>query len=305
MPAVLGATQIAPEPRLGFAVPDFIVQTADDRTAIIEVRAITPSTGLRLEAVARQLVAFREAYRVFKNDPNAEVDLVLAIPGALAPGQADVLRKYGVSKILDGPTLRAAAPELPWPDAVAVPRSGRPKDPLRIAASLLARLASTQPGKSEWSSYQKLIGEILGYLLVPPLSQPISERASESRANRRDFILPNYATEGFWHFMRMHYDAHFVVVDAKNYVGKFKKSEVLQIANYLSAHGAGLFGMVVCRHAADRSAEVTRREQWVLHRKMIVVLNDADLRQMLEFREAGQDPSEVIRQKIEDFRLGF
>jgi hypothetical protein len=38
---------------------------------------------------------------------------------------------------------------------------------------------------------------------------------------------------------------------------------------------------------------------------MVVVLNDADLRQMFGFSAAGQDPSEVIRQKIEDFRLGF
>lgn len=305
LPAALGVGQIDAEPRLGSARPDFVVHTLDNRTAIVEVKAITPSTRTRLDSIARQLLSFRDAYRASTGNPTAEVELILAIPGVLATEQADKLNDYGISQILDGPTLRAASPGLPWPDAVATSKMHGPADLLDTAKILLTRLKLTEPGKAQWTSYQKLVGEILGFLLVPPLEQPIGERSNESRINRRDFILPNYATEGLWNSMRLHYEAHFIVVDAKNYVRNVKKNEVLQIANYLSAHGAGLFGLIICRRAADRSAEVTRREQWVLHRKMVVVLNDADVRQMFEFRAAGQDPSEVIRQKIEDFRLGF
>jgi hypothetical protein len=88
--------------------------------------------------------------------------------------------------------------------------------------------------------------------------------------------------------MRTHYGAHYVVVDAKNYRGDVPKNAVLQVANYLSAHGAGLFGVIACRNGGDRSAEITRREQWALHRKMIVIINDDDdLRQMISNRHPG------------------
>jgi hypothetical protein len=53
------------------------------------------------------------------------------------------------------------------------------------------------------------------------------------------------------------------------------------------------------------AAEVTRREQGVMHRKMIVILNDTDMRQMFKTHADGQDAAEVVRQKIEDCRLGF
>jgi hypothetical protein len=253
----------------------------------------------------RQLLSYREAFHASVGDSNAAVDLMIAIPGTLGPQQEQYLLDHGVTRILDGPTLRAAAPTLPWPSSVATAADARTEAARDAARTLLKRLDQTLPGKAQWSAYQKLVGEILGLLLSPPLAQPIEERSNESKVNRRDFILPNYAVEGFWHFLRIHYEAHFVVVDAKNYVRNVKKNEILQIANYLAPHGTGLFGLIVCRRAADRSAEITRREQWVLHRKMVLILNDDDLRQMFKLQASGQDPSEVIRQKIEDFRLGF
>jgi hypothetical protein len=123
--------------------------------------------------------------------------------------------------------------------------------------------------------------------------------------NRRDVIFPNYAESGWWAFARQHYQAHLVVVDAKNSASGVDKSAVLQVANYLEVHGTGLFGFIVGRNSSDRAAEVTRREQWAIHRKLIIVLNDADLLQMLAMRERGEEPAELIRQKVEDFRLGF
>ena len=43
--------------------------------------------------------------------------------------------------------------------------------------------------------------------------------------------------------------------------------------------------------------------QWVQHNKLIIGLDDEDVRQMITTKAAGGDPAELIRQKIEDFRL--
>jgi hypothetical protein len=63
--------------------------------------------------------------------------------------------------------------------------------------------------------------------------------------------------------------------------------------------------MIVSRRAPERSADTTRREQWISYRKMILMLDDNDLRQMIQIRGSDGDPADLIRQKIEDFRLGF
>jgi hypothetical protein len=43
----------------------------------------------------------------------------------------------------------------------------------------------------------------------------------------------------------------------------------------------------------------------MLHGKMIITLNDDDLLHMLENTKSGADPEDLVRQKIEDFRLGM
>ncbi|MDH4870583.1 HNH endonuclease [Pseudomonas sp. BN515] len=171
---------------------------------------------------------------------------------------------------------------------------------------LIRSLSDCAFGKKDCYVYQSLVGDILEYLFSPPLDKPIAELSDQSKANRRDFIIPNYMDSGFWAFMREKYSADYIVVDAKNYTRKVKKQEVLQMANYLKGHGAGLFGIIVSRLGGDAAGcEHTLREQWLIHKKLILVLDDDDVKSMLMAKADGRPPEEVLGQKIERFRLSM
>jgi hypothetical protein len=177
---------------------------------------------------------------------------------------------------------------------------------LSLEQKFISELKDLQAGPKDWSVYQRLAGQILEHLFCPVLVKPIWELSDASQTNRRDFILPNYAESGFWSFMRAKYNADYVVIDAKNYTSKIKKNQVLQLANYLKGHGAGLFGMIICRKGADsRSSQVTLREQWLVHQKLILILNDEDIESMLLAKSDGRNPEVVIGRKIEEFRLSM
>jgi hypothetical protein len=76
------------------------------------------------------------------------------------------------------------------------------------------------------------------------LKPAIPQSCDTPNANRRDYILPNYSLDGeFWQFMRVHYDAHYVVAEVKNLSRPPGKAEILQVANYLNPHGTGLFAL--------------------------------------------------------------
>ena len=165
------------------------------------------------------------------------------------------------------------------------------------------RLWSCVPGKADWNSYQKTVGDILSYLFCPPLSLPLTEKSDAMHANRRDFIFPNYCDTGFWAFLRSRYGADYIVADAKNYSQNVSRKDILQMSNYLKAHGTGLFGMLIARKGVSDSAYYTVRELWALEKKLILIVHDNDLEQMLLEKESGREPENVIRQKIEDFRL--
>jgi hypothetical protein len=172
-----------------------------------------------------------------------------------------------------------------------------------LASSRSCGLAMASPPSRRRPCAVGTSGDVLNFLFCPPLNPPIVQQRDDVGANRRDLIMPNYATRGFWHFMRNHYGADYIVAEAKNVTSPVGKQAVLQLANYLSRHGTGLFGMLLTCHGLNVSARWTRREHWVLHDKMIIDLDDEDMQQMLLTKLAGNKPEDLIQQWIEDFRL--
>lgn len=171
-------------------------------------------------------------------------------------------------------------------------------------AVLIRDLKNIQKGREDWSRYQRYVGKILDYLFGKVLSSPINESPDKYGINRRDFILRNYSEEGFWKYLRDKYRADFIVIDAKNYSGKIKKNQILQIANYLKIHGAGLFAIIIARkNEEDSGSYFTRREKWITENKMIIILDDTDLEKMILAKSNSDLGAEIIRQRIEDFRL--
>lgn len=158
-------------------------------------------------------------------------------------------------------------------------------------------------GKEHWGNYQKIVGEIIEMLFFPELEAPISQSKDQYHKNRRDYIMPNYSTSNIWSFLREKYYADFIVIDAKNSGKAITKEDVLQIENYLKREGTGLFGIIIARKGLGQPAEYALREAWIHNKKMIVVLNDDDIEQMLLDKKNGNDPAKIIRKKIEDFRL--
>ena len=280
-----------------------------DRPALIQAKVTTPQTSYRLELVHAELRAAAEQYGELHH--GLEPDLVLAVPGVLSrPKMAKALRSR--LEVWDGPRLRTRARSLKIsvPPYIAV--EDRETDEWSAVGSeythaLLGRLHGIRPGLPGWPAYENYCEDLLNFLFVPPLNPAIPQSRDEHNANRRDYVLPNYwvLDGGFWQFMRGHYEAHFVVAEVKNLSKAPGKREILQVANYLNPHGTGLFALVLARKDLDETARWICREQWVQHNKLIVTIQDEDVHQMVETKLAGNDPAELVRQKIEDFRLGI
>jgi hypothetical protein len=276
------------------------IQTVGERL-LIECK-MPPLTSSRLTETLAQMVKYKDAY--------GDCRLVLALPATLSAQQVAYLSSQPI-EVWD---LQYIANTFKDQIANASPGYYKLLFSAHIGQSpalapehkFISDLKQLQPGPEDWSVYQSLVGQILEHLFCPILGKPISELSDATQTNRRDFILPNYAESGFWSFMRSSYNADYVVVDAKNYTGKIKKNQVLQVANYLKAHGAGLFGMIICRKGADAGgSQVTIREQWLVHQKLILILKDEDIESMLLSKSDGRNPEEVIKGKIEEFRLSM
>lgn len=289
---------------------DLLATTRDGRVTLIEVRLRAPLTTERLAADIAQLNAFGHAWSRTKR---AKPSLVLAIPNSTIVEDRTVAIPYEGIQLWDREQLLDLIDKIP--DSALSPAARDTKSlfidsahraiPAPHGEELRRELRALPCGRAYWSPYQKLCADIFRYLFCPPLEEPIYESRNATGINRRDIILPNYATHGLWHFLHQAYRAEYIVVDAKNYCGRISKTQVLQLANYLSDAGTGLLGLILTREAEDRGAVVTRREQWLLHNKMILVLTDDDLHQMISSKTHASAPEELVRQKLQDFRLAI
>lgn len=293
-----GSGSIERQPLIGADLrPDLIVRRGD-RVQLIEVTTVSPQTKSRLFGVLEQLRHFGD---YFQAATGTKPQLVLFTPGVLSKDNIRLFNHHDIAVYDKVWLLDKARSAGLFDEALALLESD--KCPSVVEPPFVRRLKTTAPGKSEWKQYQRLCLEIFNHLFSPPLNKGLSENENAVRVNRRDIIMPNYATEGFWYYVRQTYRADHIVIDAKNYTESIGKEQVLQLANYLSQHGTGLFGIILTRTDDDRSAQYIRREQWMSHNKMIIVLNDGDLIQMLSEQAGSTPPEALIQQKIEDFRL--
>jgi len=63
--------------------------------------------------------------------------------------------------------------------------------------------------------------------------------------------------------------------------------------------------LIIPRSGISQGALYTLREVWAIDKKIIIVLQDNDIEQMLLEKISKREPENVIRQKIEDFRLSL
>lgn len=164
-------------------------------------------------------------------------------------------------------------------------------------------LRGLERGKSDWNTYQILSGDIISHLFVPPLSTPRYEHSDLEGRNRRDIIFENSSEQPFWKGIRDVYKGDYIVVDAKNFSNNIEKRSIIDIAHYLKPYGCGMFGIILTRVGTSKAAEHAIKEQWIGNGKMIVVLNDEDLLEMLRLKQTNGKPEEIIKMKIANFRM--
>lgn len=265
---------------------------------LIEIKTTPTYTRKRLVEIIDQLTKCKSSIK-------GEIILVFSFPGVLPEDDNKMLQKSHI-EVWDRDFInRTFKNEIVETNNELLKKyflfsESKPKREY----ALLNELKLIRAGREDWSKYQKHIEKVLSFLFSDILSEPITELADKYGINRRDFILRNYCETGFWKYLREKYQADFIVIDAKNYTGKIKKNQVLQISNYIKSSGTGLFAIIFSRNGKeDQGAYFTRREIWVTERKMIIILDDSDVEKMVLAKASSIRPEEIIIQKIEGFRL--
>ncbi len=168
-------------------------------------------------------------------------------------------------------------------------------------ADLKAALDGCPVGSVGWKQFEDLCTEVLEYLFAPPLGKPIEQARTYSGVNRRDMVFPNRnvdegqtTAEKNWHLLYRELDARMILFEYKNYdATEIGHEEVIQSANYLTKP-MGRLGIIVGTKLPNESAHRQRNTIYTNQQKVILFLTKEHLKEMLDMKERGEEPSNLI-----------
>jgi hypothetical protein len=172
--------------------------------------------------------------------------------------------------------------------------------------ALRRRLAAVPAGHAGWADFEVVCADALTHLLVPPLSAARVQGRTYSGTDRRDAIFPNRnrGKSNAWGLLLAEHDARMVLFEFKNYTDPVGKDEVNQTRNYLT-RPMGRLAVIVARNGYEPGAYIKRNTVFSEDNKVIVLLTSDDLTEMLDMKERGEDPADLLVDAIERFYIEY
>jgi hypothetical protein len=298
---------ITAQAKRGQRGPDFEVAAPSGERIIVEVKHFRQPIP---SAMVAQLAGDIARYRLQSPDTKG----LIVISGTLSAAAAHRIAVHPELEVWTGDEVvrRLSA----HPDILAATRASVGAFQALSALSMLTaslpppkpasaqytkRLAAIAAGRGDWREFEIWCTEILTDIFKPDLGPPDRQIRTDDGLDIMDAIFPIRAGAPPWSQVRAEFATRFVVSEYKNYVEPIGQKQVESIAQYLWANAKRQFGILVSRTAPADSALAQRRRAWLDQSKMIAFLSDRELVEMLEMREEGDDPFEVIDAQLEEF----
>lgn len=128
----------------------------------------------------------------------------------------------------------------------------------------------------------------------PQLRTEIEDKGYEVR----DLLCQNRGEKGFWKDLKDKYSCAEILFEAKN-TDELTRDDLRQTYCYLKP-ALGLWGFIVCRAKQPSTIHAYNRTLFnnFAQTRGVLILNDDDLRRMVDIKLRKHDPSEYLRDKM-------
>ena len=186
---------------------------------------------------------------------------------------------------------------------MALNKSNRIERQKNKGTKLCLELKSIKKGKASWRQYEKKCEEILKYLFPNDLHGWHSQKRTDDGLNRYDFVCRIRPTTEFWKFVIEHLNSRYVLFEFKNYLGKIKQGQILTTEKYLLEKGLRRMAIIMTRTGAEAHALAMTQGAMREQGKLILIVNDEKVCEMLHMKERGEDPTDCLFEIADNFLL--
>ncbi|WP_298581452.1 restriction endonuclease [uncultured Luteimonas sp.] len=170
---------------------------------------------------------------------------------------------------------------------------------------LCQELRGLKRGKATWASYERLCDRILRYLFPNDLHGWHTQKRTDDGLNRFDYVCRIIPGTDFWSFLIDHLNSRYVLFEFKNYTGKIKQGQVLTTEKYLLERGLRRVAIILSRGGADKNAIALAQGAMRESGKLMLILDDDRVCEMLHMKEKGEDPTDLLFDLADNFLLSL
>jgi hypothetical protein len=177
------------------------------------------------------------------------------------------------------------------------------------------QLSQIDPGKEQAAAFEEICVKITNYLFRDMLVDPQTHPYLDDDLSVLDIIFrvsPNSGNE-VWKTIARDFRTRVIVFECKNYSKAMGPLQVYTTERYLSLRALRSICFMLTRLPPKKEAVLAAHAAMRESGKLLVILHDDDLREMLKMRDrqlnaepgsaawVGNDPSEYLDRKIYEF----
>ncbi|WP_136513934.1 restriction endonuclease [Geomonas edaphica] len=167
-----------------------------------------------------------------------------------------------------------------------------------------ARLKACSSGQMHFRSYEDLGVEILQFLFPTDLGEPRVQARTEDGVERRDVLFRNNRLTRFFKRIGDRFDADFIIVDFKNYADPIGGEVVNDVATYANK-ALGRFLIIVSRKGGNEGASAAQLRRFRNDQRLILIVSDAQLMEMIERKESGESPDDILEDLLDELLIAY
>lgn len=250
---------------------------------------VPPAASKKLESEFGVLIADRTDVVHWAQKVPDEADLAFSLLELEGPDQAP----RGGRSIVE---FLRAAPPISLPTVPPPPTTG---------GDLCQELRVLPRGRATWSQHEALCERILRYLFSEDLTGWRRQQRTFDGLNRFDLVCRVDAKTAFWGLVVRDLGSRYVVFEFKNYGRGIDQGQILTTEKYLFERSLRKVAFVLSRVRASESARAMARGAMRESGKLIVVLSDTELCEMLSMKDRGEDPTDLLFDLVDDLLLSL
>lgn len=171
--------------------------------------------------------------------------------------------------------------------------------------SLIKELELCKSGKKCFSTYQDVCYRILELLFSEDLALWKKQKKSNNDLYRFDLLcrIKDDNKKTFWSIIENYFKSKYVIFEFKNYSEAVTQKEIYTTERYLYSKALRSVGIIITPNGYDTNAFWAAKGCLRENGKLILLLTNHDLLDMIKMKNDEENPSEYLLNKLDEILL--